>query len=259
MEQVNLSSGWRQWLRPNRLIPLLTILSAGVAIVLSLLNIIQLTVAEQIVIALLALLAVDALTERLSVLEKIEAKLEEIEAELEDLPALQALRSRDVLPSIENQAAQASEICIAAVSAVSLSHHAGFYRSKIAGGCKIRVILLDPQGQSLQTWELQNKKPTAAGDIKGTLMGFEDLVKMKATEGGCEVRLSKVFLPYSVVAVDMNKKSGSMIVEFHAYKRLVDERPHVFLTPTQNSKWFNFYREQFEEAWSQAVVWAPPP
>ena len=65
---------WKQWLRPSRLVPVIAILGAGIAITLSLLKVINLSIAEDIVIALLALLAVYALTERLDLLERIERK-----------------------------------------------------------------------------------------------------------------------------------------------------------------------------------------
>ena len=58
---------WKQWIKPNRLVPLLTILGAGTVLTLSLLGAIAFNLFENITIALLALLAVDALTERLSV------------------------------------------------------------------------------------------------------------------------------------------------------------------------------------------------
>jgi hypothetical protein len=71
------SSWWKRWIKPSRFIPLLTILGAGTAIIFSLFGIIGLSVAENIILALLALLAVDALIERLSILERIETKLSE--------------------------------------------------------------------------------------------------------------------------------------------------------------------------------------
>jgi len=74
-------------------------LAAGVAIVLSFLKLIQLSVAEEIVIALLALLAVDALNERLSLLERMRAKLGDLAAQISQLPFADIkLEKRDTLP-----------------------------------------------------------------------------------------------------------------------------------------------------------------
>ena len=94
---------WKRWLAPDRLIPSLTILGAGVAIVLSLIKAIQLTTAEEIIIALLALISVDALNERLSLLEKIEARLHSLGTE-------NTLKSRNDLKSPVEKAKYASEI-----------------------------------------------------------------------------------------------------------------------------------------------------
>ena len=57
------------------------------------------------------------------------------------------------------------------------------------------------------------------------------------------------------LAVDLEKESGSMVVEYHAFKTTISERPHVYLTPLDDPKWFDFYKEQFEEAWTNATIW----
>ncbi|MCP3683266.1 MAG: hypothetical protein GY861_11310, partial [bacterium] len=151
MSNSNLSSRWKQWFNPNRLIPLLTILGAGTAIVLSFLGVIVLSTAENIIIALLALLAIDALTERLSILERIESRIS-------NLSTGQTLTSRMEIPAVEEQAAKASEICVVAISGISLSvRYFAFFERKIKQGCKIRIILLNPDTTSLQTWDLQSK------------------------------------------------------------------------------------------------------
>jgi hypothetical protein len=67
---------WKNWLKIGRLVPLVT---AGVGVVagaMSLLDYVQLSLTEDLIISLLALLAIDALVERLSLLEQINEKLE---------------------------------------------------------------------------------------------------------------------------------------------------------------------------------------
>lgn len=251
MRPVNSSSPFKKWINPNRIIPLLTILGAGTAIVLSLLGLITLSIAESIIIALLALLASDALSERLSVLEKIESRLS-------SLSFGQPLRARTDLPSIEERAGHASEICIIAVSAISLvTNHLSFFEKKIQDGCKIRFLLLDPNGPSLQTWDLLSYISKTEPDIKRTLEYLKKLVQIEQTKGKCEIRLTQVLLPFSMVAIDLQKNTGSMVVEYHIFKTAFSERPHVFLTRQNSSKWFDFYRQQFEQAWSEATVWTP--
>lgn len=56
----------------TRAVPIATVAGAVAALLLAQLGLVKLTVAEQIVIALLALLAIDAFVERLGILRRIE-------------------------------------------------------------------------------------------------------------------------------------------------------------------------------------------
>jgi hypothetical protein len=253
MYSANPSLWWKRWIKPSRLVPLLTILGAGTAIILSLLGIIGLSVAENIILALLALLAIDALTERLSILEKIENKLS-------SLPSGQRLRTRDEIPSVETQATYASEICIIAISAVAvLPRNLPFFQKKVKSGCKIRVILLNPDSSSLQTFNLLDKGYTAKSDIERTLRLLKELAQIEWAKDKCEIRLSEVFLPFSMFAVDLQKESGSMVITYHDYRTasIFSERANIFLTQFDDAEWFNYYREQFENFWSDATLWLP--
>lgn len=163
----------KDWLKPGRLIPILTIFAAGTAIVLSMLGIIPLTPAESIIVALLALLSVDALTERLGVLERLEAKLEL-------MPVHEGLRKRSEIPLLEERARNASDICILAVSAISLTvRYLSFLEGLLHSGSTLRVILLDPASDSLRTWELLMKVTTSVSDIRVITEGDYILDKPK--------------------------------------------------------------------------------
>jgi hypothetical protein len=246
-----LKSKFRQWLRPSRLIPLLTILGAGTVIVISLLGFINLSISENIVIALLGLLAIDALSERLSLLERIENKLSSLSVE-------QKLRTRNEIPSLEEQAGHASEICMLAVSGITLVRHIAFFEGKLRNGCKIRIVLLDPDGPSLQTWKrLDSKVPATESEITTTLQYFKPLVQVNKTKGKCEIRLLDVFLPFSMLATDLSKEAGAILLAYHVYQSAPGQRPHIYLTLQDSSYWYDFYRRQFEQAWSNAAIWTP--
>jgi hypothetical protein len=233
------------WFSPSRLIPNLAILVAVLAIVLTALGIVQLTLPEGIIIGLLALLAFDAKGERLKILEKIKD-------ELEKLQLANVLRKSDSLPPVPQQAANATEICILAISGISLAvTQGGFFQKRIKDQkCKIRVLILDWECDALKVWVLQSGQPQSQNDIKLALSHF--------TQQGCEIRLSKTFLPYSMFLVDPTKHSGSMVVEYHVFQVNRDERPHIFLNPSQNPEWFSFYQNQFETAWKNSTPFKVP-
>lgn len=86
---------------------------------------------------------------------------------------------------------------------------------------------------------------------------FQQLVNLKKAKGKCEIRLSEAFTPFSMFAVDLKTDKGAMIVEFHGYKKALNEFPHVYLTPGNNSHWFAFYEQQFEQIWAESKVWIP--
>ena len=128
MHTDNRTPPLREWLKLNRIIPLLTILGAATAIVLVTLGFLDLTIPEGIIIALLGLLSIDGLTERITSLEKIEKHLGNI-------PMGQALRHRTEIPLIEEQTSHASEIVIMAASAVTLTaKYAHYFEEKMKQG-----------------------------------------------------------------------------------------------------------------------------
>lgn len=242
--------GWKKWLAPSRLVPLMTILGAGVAIVLSLIKIVQLSTADEIIIALLALVAVDALNERLNLLEKIESRLSNLSSE-------QVLKSRYAMQNPIAQASYASEICICVIHGTSVIFpYTGFYAAKLKDGCNIRIILLAPDSPVIDSINLRSKHSQTKQHILSALENLKGLTTLQAT-GKCEVRLTSTSIPFSMFAVDLKKGSGSMNVEYYAYKVSIDDRPHVLLTASNCPYWFNYYRQQFEQIWSDAVTWTP--
>lgn len=250
MKSANSWTQRKQWLKPSRFVPLLTILAGGATIVLSLLRAIQLTLAEQIVIALLALLAVDALTERLSVLESLQTKLS-------NLSAAQALKGRAIIRKPIEYAEGANEIRILVIDGASvIIPYAGFYERKLKEGCNIWILLLNPESSSVGMWDKLVNRTDSRAFVEQSLNEVERLTQLK-TKGTCEVRLLDMFLPFSLFIVDGAKESGSMTVEYHAYHVSIDERPHVDLSALNDPYWFDYYRRQFEEAWSTSTDWTP--
>lgn len=240
---------WKRWLKWSRLVPFLTIIGAGTALVLSLLSILKLTVPESIIISLLALLSIDSLIERTNILERLEHRLNNLSSD-------QLLKKRVSMPRPNEQAQYASEICILGVSAhFAIPQYRGFYEKKIRTGCKLRVILLDPASPSLENWKLLSKSTLTTGHIEGTLSILKELMQKPGMKGKCEVRLSKVYYPFSIFAVDMKSKAGSMVVEFYPYDIPIDDRPHIQLAAASNPDWFIHFKEQFESAWSDARVY----
>ncbi len=238
--------------RLGNLIPLLTILGAGAAVVLSLLQKMPLSLAEGIIIALLALLAADALTERLGVLRRIESALGNL------TPSRHRLRSRKEIPRIDHFLQDASDILFVATAGTEiLDANAHFLSEKIRSGCRFRVALLNPSGASLPVFEQQYGKPIVKY-IENSLASLDRLSRSDR-QGRCEVRLLDTLPPFLAIAKTSPPQPGSMIVALHAFKRNYDQRAYMVLDEADQAEWYSFYREQLEEIWGEGAPWEPSP
>ncbi|RIK73280.1 hypothetical protein DCC62_17710 [candidate division KSB1 bacterium] len=245
MHETRSASAWRDWLKLRRLLPLLTIAFAVGVGVLSFFDLIA-QVPDEVIVTLLALIAVDALVERMSLLEKISARVEK-------WPEEEVLRDRSKLNRMEELAAGATEIWAAGISLVSIIRpYDNFYLQKLRDGCNLRFLLLDPNSKAAEVWNKKQQTPTAKKDIKLSLQSLDNLIKHRNLKGKCEVRLAQAFLPFSLVIVNGQKDYGKMTVEMLAYKKNLHDRPHLQLTKRDHEKWFRFFSDQFEILWQDS-------
>jgi hypothetical protein len=261
------SSVFSPWMKLGRIGPLLTILFGGVIVILGVSGTIKTSSTENIIIALLTLIALDTLSERVGILETIHTKLDKLSQErvgiLETihtkLDKLSQEREKTfLLPdsrvAFEELAKDADEICILAVSGIRLiTHHENFLREKISSGCKVRIILTDPDCKAmLLQRRIDSPSVNGISYIRAALRHFVVLSSLRADDMKCEVRLLDLVLPFNVVIVDSDKAVRKMWVSFHIYKIDTIRRPVVHLDPNKDTGWFNMYKEQFEEAWKEA-------
>lgn len=245
MHETRSTSAWRDWLKLRRLLPLLTIAFAVGVGVLSFFDLIA-QVPDEVIVTLLALIAVDALVERMSLLEKISARVEK-------WPEEEVLRDRSKLNRMEELAAGATEIWAAGISLVSIIRpYDNFYLQKLRDGCNLRFLLLNPNSKAAEVWNKKQQTPTAKRDIKSSLQALDGLIQYKTLKGKCEVRLTQAFLPFSLVIVNGQKEHGKMTVEMLAYKKNLHDRPHLQLTKRDHEKWFRFFYDQFEILWQDS-------
>ncbi len=173
------------------------------------------------------------------------------------------LKGRADLQPLEEQIKNASEIVIVAISANSLiGAHYALLENKLKDGCKLRVALLDPKSPAVNIWNTLAKETTIGKDmptqpeIESTLNYLNALRNSERVKGQCEIRLTHVFPPFSMVIIDPhNKSTCSMIVEFYAFKTPPSNRPHIRLHTLSEKLWFDFYMQQFEKIWNDSKEW----
>lgn len=249
------TSSWKQWLQFGRVVPLIVMIAAGV---------IQLVITVQaiqdrampagtitllgILALMLGLLALDSLTERMSILQKILDRLSEFE-----LQTTQGLKNREALNRLSSLSPNATEISVLAISGLQvIINNYEFIEDRLRNGCKLQFIFMDPESSAIHLWNEQNKPATATTDIHAAIERLQQLKKATGVDvSQCKLYLTSMLLPFSLVMVDPNKDNGMMTVEYHTYKTPVPDRPHIQLSRSTDGRWFSFYQNQFTRLWNE--------
>lgn len=121
--------------------------------------------------------------------------LEEISDIFED-GSRQFLKPRTEIITLEEGGKSASEIVIVGISLLVLYQRRVFFEEKLRQGCHLRFLLLDPQCQAIETFNLMTDHQTGVlRDIANAFDSLEALARKMPDK--IEARLASVFLPYA--------------------------------------------------------------
>jgi hypothetical protein len=168
------------------------------------------------------------------------------------------LRKRNAIPLLSVHAKDAREIYISAIAGASIaSANLGFFRERIIAGCRINVILLNPESPALDVWNMQRTHKITKKYIESSLDTLGQLVNMQDVKGYCEIRLINTFLSHSYFAVNPDDETGTVVVEFYAFKMDVDKRLHFFLERDHHYSLFEYYNREFTKVSNDAIQYRP--
>jgi hypothetical protein len=245
---------WRSWLKFERLIPSATIILAFVAQALELFGIIQLSVGEQIIMLLLAFLAIDALSERLNTIEKLRKEIRIIQNN--QTAANNFFSYRDEIPSLSDFLMNAKSIDVTGASLLALATQNRLsLEEKLKQGCKFRLICFNPHAEQLS--EMAYALSGAISPIglsREILISLENLQKIITDNPNLfEVRTYGQSIAHSVVITDGNTLQGKMRVEIYVAGKTGPHRPGFFLKKYESPGWFSVFMDEFEMMWEQSV------
>ena len=246
---------WRAWLTFERLIPGATILLAFVAQALELFGVITLSLGEKLLLLLIGLLAIDALTERLTVLENIRSDIRKIgknQISLNDI-----FHFRAGLPPLEEQLATAKSIDVCGMSLLSIStEHRELLLDKVKKGCRIRLLLPNSRDENLMqkiapfvgtlSPEIHTQAITTSLDSLNSLPALVDSKLM-------EIRICKYPPAHGLFIINGDTPEGEMRVEMYVYKRVPRNTPGFYIRKSQDLNWFEIFWTEFEELWASAT------
>ena len=212
------------------------------------------------ILAVLGLLAVSELVERLRILHRMESTtlklLKEVESNVTQPRISQFLLFRLPSASVESSFSNVQTVYLAGIN---LQRFTREYSDKLAErldkGGSIKVIVLDPNGKAVgrvlkkeANITLENLK----ANIQLTLQRLRWLGQRSENQGKLEVRLAEEILHFSLVIFDPYEESGVMFVEFYPQRWSFEGRPRLKIEALQDSKWFQYFVKQFESLWGDS-------
>lgn len=217
----------------------------------------------QAVLALLALIGTSLLTERLvegrdvrSRLANIDRRLADVLEYARDIEAASldtlVIRRRD-LPPLEERLEGAKRISISGGSLFRLlNEYQNLFEQIAESGCHIRFIMTDPETPAAEALSLgvvyeSSDVETYRSQMRTALVTLTSLAARNRTT--CQVRVSTLAPPFSLMVIDKDGNSSSIQVEIYPFKTPAWNRPMMLIDKKNEPKWHSFFSTQFEMLW----------
>ena len=252
---------WQSWIKPERLVPLATVIGAFIALLLAALGILTVSVPEGVMLSLLALLAADALVERMGILERIQRSLELMNQSVKSEPHLvwEPDMFRD--EPFENYLKGANELFVSGGSLIGLFREQREVIERWLSqtpDAKLRLILVDPKLVREGKLSVESLyRDTDNGENEGRELYARETERalgmiaslQKSFPGKIEVRLTKETPSVTVMMVDRSKARVSV----NLYRIYPTQRPAFILSKTRHPTWFRPFEERYYiELWSKS-------
>lgn len=248
----------RNWYKLDQIVPILTIIVAFSAPIFDLLNIIQLTLGENLVLLIVGLLAIDALTERISTLEGIRKEIELLKGN--QISASRFFYIPDKRKPLKDEVAHAKTIDICGVSLLDIStRHYELLCRKAANGCKIRLILLNPnESELMQVVHILlglSEADNLIQEIRNSLRTFFSQ-PIFCNSNFVEIRLYDKPLPHTMLIINGGEQDGSMNVDLYVTYKRGESRPCFTIRRNDASAWYELFWEEFNQIWANSKTYS---
>lgn len=238
------------WFLIENGVTMLTIFFASYVIAVAQTSKLSTEVLLQWILAILGLIAISELIERVRKLRRIEdtgnKTLKAIQNKFSDKP-----KSDDYfmkrLPPLEPYFTKAKDIRLSGYSLQrTIRENIHVFSKRLQEGATIQILLVDPE----------EKKDRKSGNHSSmvTLHSIEWLKEQSQGNGKIELKFIKEKPHYNIVAIDPTEESGIMFVEFFPQRWVTDGRPRVELTSSRDSYWFKYFIEQYEAIWEDYKI-----
>jgi hypothetical protein len=231
-------------------VTILTIFFASYVIAIAQTSKLSTEVLLQWILAILGLIAISGLIERVRKLKKIEdtgnETLKAIKNKFSNKP-----KSEDYfmkrLPPLEPYLLKAKDIRLSGYSLQrTIRENIHILSKRLKEGATVKILLVD--------LEKKKEKNRSNHGSMVTMQSIEWLNQQSENKGTIELKFVKEDLHYNILAIDPNEESGIMFVEFFPQRWVTEGRPRVELTQGRDAYWFKYFRDQYDSIWNDYEI-----
>jgi hypothetical protein len=212
---------------------------------------------DKVIIALLGLLAINALLDRIYLTGELREKVESIDRTVSNISA-EHLGFRGEFGTTEDLLLQArKEIWISGVALDGVSRLTGLFEQQIQSGVAVRFLAISQDSSVVNgTAKFFGDDPH---DLSSRLQTNLRTLHRRLVSPYPEMASLRTFshrpsLGYFII--DPHTEFGYMRVETYISKTEQHERPMFQLFKGKDKSWFEVYRRDFENLWSHAQDWS---
>jgi hypothetical protein len=224
----------------------------------------------------LGLLAISEIVERYRKLNAIHKSVDRsitfLESRFTDRPSAMAFfqDKQEIRPFIQ----RATQIDLCGVTLTNtLNKEYGTLLERLQSGANIRILIIEPEPVALEMSARRSSNPEDVdyyrNRLNSSLHEISYLYKLYKNErefksnqsGGTSGSISVRFLSYApsfgVAMIDVSQNDGIIFVEVYPHKFGYVTPPLFDLTKQRDLKWYDYFRQQYEDMWNTAKTWEP--
>ena len=233
--------------------------SAIIALAASTLSLSEMNILQAIV-ALLGLIGASLLADKFVEGRALKKSLNDISRQLEATLNCVETRSLDDLvtkirdlPTLEERLEGARQIFVSGGSLYRLANeYQSLFEQLAENGCKFRFLLTDPDGPSVELLSSGVVYESSGVDgyrtqVRSSVAAFSRFMSRFPTL--CEVRLYTLPPPYSLMIVEKENDTSTILVEIYPFKLPTRDRPMLFLDKQKDPRLYNLFSSQYQAMW----------
>lgn len=235
---------------------ILTIGFSGYVIALAQTSSVSVDVTLQWILAVIGLLAISELIERLRKLRRLEElankTLQAVQSKLGERPSADDFfmtRLAPIAPYIEK--AVDIRLCGATLQR-TIRGNIDVFARQLKEGATVQLIIVDPDSPVVDNLVKPGTNLTSEyfrANSHITIQNVKWLSELPDSKGTIELRFFDEEPYFNILAFDPNQEYGTIFVEFYPQRWERGNRPRIELTPGRDEYWFSFFKRQFDRLW----------